>query len=371
MARVALVSGEIRGSVGALTGQKWKSVQYVKARTAPSNPRTEKQVTHRSMFKYATQIGALLHKALYSLYQCPLKGAQTTLNYFLLINRDFINDPSRDLSKLCFTKGPLPGVQALDASALPPGASVIEKLVPPMTGNTSPRGFAASSTPQVTDPRFQPFHAFDGILEQQPLSNGTDWYAPYTPPFPRAELRIELPFASVIDHFILYGPRMTDRRDNCPGQVTFYGLSPDIPPTELYTLDIPEIPTQYSQPYTITPSIRAAFSGYSIICSYRASQTQLRIGQLEILGTVRNAIMLDITPYNYGEAKPEDSLIIGAINLTQYTYSQFVTERRIAQEGPLYIESYHQPGDTIIIFAALTDGGRKISNSAAITLIVS
>ncbi|MDR0451578.1 MAG: hypothetical protein LBH15_00885, partial [Treponema sp.] len=352
-----------------ITGQKWKSVQFVKARTAPANPRTEKQQAHRAGFKYATRIGALFHKSLYTLYKCPLKGAQTTLNYFLLNNKGFINDPSGDLSKLCFTKGPLPGIQAMSVSVASSDPPPVEEAIPPMTSNTSPLGFAASASSTAGGERFHPYHAFDGILEQLPLDTGTDWCSAYqTPPFADS-LTIKLPFTSVIDRFIFYGPRLTDRLNHCPSLVTFYGQNPGSPPVELASLSIPSVPEQYAQPYEVTPDEHPAFSSYTIRCSNRTTNRYLRIGQLKIFSRILNALRLDITPYVYGNASPHDSLIIGVVNLTQYTYSQLIAERQTASHGPIYIESAHQPGDTLIIFAALTDNAGTVSNNTKAVVV--
>jgi hypothetical protein len=67
MARLRFIKGTITGRLGEFVGSRWKGINYIKVFTPPSNPRTEAQVSVRTVFRFISAWAtALFSKGLFA-----------------------------------------------------------------------------------------------------------------------------------------------------------------------------------------------------------------------------------------------------------------------------------------------------------------
>jgi hypothetical protein len=63
MARLKFVKGAVIGRLGEFVGSRWKGIHYIKVFTPPSNPRTEAQISVRTVFKALSDFASALFRA--------------------------------------------------------------------------------------------------------------------------------------------------------------------------------------------------------------------------------------------------------------------------------------------------------------------
>jgi hypothetical protein len=112
MATLNFVKGSIKGRVGQFVGSSWKGIDYIKTYTPPSNPRTEGQVTIRTIFQHCAHIGKAINKGVLKPYTFPEPVKMTAYNKMIQINKDLFDDLAWDQTKLKIFDGPLfnPGI---------------------------------------------------------------------------------------------------------------------------------------------------------------------------------------------------------------------------------------------------------------------
>jgi hypothetical protein len=68
MASLNFVKGSIKGRVGQFVGSSWKGIDYIKTYTPPSNPKTEGQLTIRTIFQHCAHIGKAINEGVLKPY---------------------------------------------------------------------------------------------------------------------------------------------------------------------------------------------------------------------------------------------------------------------------------------------------------------
>ena len=62
-ARLNFVKGSIKGRVDEFVGSSWKGTDYIKTYTPPGNPKTQGQVTVRTVFQHITHVASQINAA--------------------------------------------------------------------------------------------------------------------------------------------------------------------------------------------------------------------------------------------------------------------------------------------------------------------
>jgi hypothetical protein len=365
MALIRLISGEIRGSVGAITGQKWKSIQVVKAKTAPSNPNTPAQRNHREGFRRATALGVPLVPQVYPYFKPPKKRNQTNFNYYMALNREFINAGGIDFSLFRLTEGSLPGLKSLAVQEAGIDPSDL-RLNPDMTGLDTPAPFAITSSGNRTSATgtaaFSHYWAFDGALpdaaaydrcwESDSPSNA--WIAiklDTARPLKRAELwnRAYPPPASLMPkNWIIQG---SDDGVNYANLLTGY-----FPPESDGSGVRHDIFVGNERPYF--------YYRFFCIDGYHASF--IGIAELRLFYSLAKTFHVSLEAYTYAESSPDDLIVLGVLNLENR--EAIITDLRRADSPirDLSLNINYQSGDRFLIFAFCTDGKNKVSKSTHI-----
>jgi hypothetical protein len=112
MASLNFVKGSIKGKVGQFVGSSWKGIDYIKTYTPPSNPRTDGQVSIRTIFQHCAHIGKAINADVLKPYTFPKPHKMTAYNRMIQINKDMFDDKAWDQAKLRIFDGPLynPGI---------------------------------------------------------------------------------------------------------------------------------------------------------------------------------------------------------------------------------------------------------------------
>jgi len=91
MARLRFIQGAITGKLGEFVGSRWKGINYIKTFTAPSNPRTDDQISIRLVFKSLSSFAtALYSKGLLAFI--PPARRMTERNSVFKANRQMLHD---------------------------------------------------------------------------------------------------------------------------------------------------------------------------------------------------------------------------------------------------------------------------------------
>jgi hypothetical protein len=107
MATLNFVKGSIKGRMGQFVGSSWRGIDYIKTYTPPGNPRTEGQVTIRTIFQHCAHIGKALNEGVLRPYTFPKPVKMTAYNRMIQINKDLFDDLAWDQTKLKIFDGPL------------------------------------------------------------------------------------------------------------------------------------------------------------------------------------------------------------------------------------------------------------------------
>jgi hypothetical protein len=112
MATLNFVKGSIKGRVGQFVGSSWRGIDYIKTYTPPGNPRTEGQITIRTIFQHCAHIGKAINAGVLKPYTFPKPVKMTAYNKMIQINKDLFDDLAWDQTKLKIFDGPLfnPGI---------------------------------------------------------------------------------------------------------------------------------------------------------------------------------------------------------------------------------------------------------------------
>jgi hypothetical protein len=365
MALISLVSGEIRGSVGAITAQKWKSVQVVKAKTSPANPDTEAQRTHREGFSRATALGVPLVPQVYAYYSPKKKRGQTNFNYFMALNRDFINAGGRDPSLLRLTDGSLPGLKtfAIQESGVSPSDT---RLNPDMTGLDTPAPFEITSSGNrgnsTGTAAYSHYWAFDGALPD-PANYDRAWESASPS---NAWICIKLDNPRPLKRAELWNRAYVPPSSLMPKNWIIQGSDDGVAFTDILSGYFPPSSDGSGAKHNIFVGNETPYLYYRFFCVDGYHASYIGIAELRYYYSVQKTFHVSFEAYNYAEASPDDLVVIGAINLENR--EAVITDLRRADsptlDFPLNIG--YKTGDTFLVYAFCTDGKARVSKSAQI-----
>jgi hypothetical protein len=369
MALIRLISGEIRGSVGAITGQKWKSIQVVKAKTAPSNPNTQAQRNHREGFRRATALGVPLVPQAYRYFKPKKKNNQTNFNYYMALNRGFINSGGSDYSLFRITEGSLPGIASLAIQESGVAPSDL-RLNPDMTGLNTPEPFIITSSGNragaAGTAAYSHYWAFDGTLpdpdvfdrcweSNSPVNAWIGIQLDIPRPLKRAELwnRAYLPPYSLMPkNWIIQGSN--------DGTSYIDILSGSFSPSSDGSGVKHDIFVGNSVPYLY----------YRFFCIDGYHDQFIGIAELRLYYSLAKTFHVSLEAFTYTGSSPDDLIVLGVINLENR--EAIVTDLRRADSPildlPLNIN--YKSGDQFLIYAFCTDGKSGVSKSTHIVYTV-
>jgi hypothetical protein len=365
MALIRLISGEIRGSVGAITGQKWKSLQVVKAKTAPSNPNTPAQRGHREGFSRATALGVPLVPQVYQYYIPPKKRSQTNFNYFMALNREFINSGGQDYSLFRLTEGSLPGIKTLAVQTAGPDPSDI-RLTPDMTNVDAPAPFVITSSGDRANaaPRdiYSRYWAFDGSLPD-PSNYSRDWESAGAS---NVWIMIKLDNPRPLKRAELWNRAYAPPNSLMPKNWIIQGSNDGTSFVDLLTGYFPPSSDGSGVKHDILIGNETPYLYYRFYCIDGYHSSYIGIAELRYYYSLFPSFHVRVETLNYGEASPDDLIVIGVLNLDNR--ESVVTDLRRADSPildlPLNINS--KTGDNFLIYAFCTNGSNKVSRSSHI-----
>jgi hypothetical protein len=125
MASLNFAKGSIKGRVGQFVGSSWKGIDYIKTYTPPSNPKTEGQVSIRTIFQHCAHIGKAINADVLKPYTFPKPHKMTAYNRMIQINKDLFDDKAWDQTKLKIFDGPLFNPGIMDATIEGQGTAAV------------------------------------------------------------------------------------------------------------------------------------------------------------------------------------------------------------------------------------------------------
>jgi hypothetical protein len=365
MALIRLISGEIRGSVGAITGQKWKSIQVVRAKTAPSNPKTPAQQTHREGFRQATALGVPLVAPVYGYFKPPKKRNQTNFNYYMALNREFINSGGLDYSLFRLTDGNLPGIKtlAVQESGVSP-ADV--RLNPDMTGLNTPEPFVITSSGNRggsgSTGIYSHYWAFDGTLPDY-ASYDNAWES-NTPSNAWVCVRLDTP--RPLKRAELWNRAYPPPNSLMPKNWIIQGSNDGENFTDILTGYFPPSSDGSGAKHDIFVGNDTPYWYYRFFCLDGYHTQFIAIAELRLYYSLAKTFHVSLEAYTYSGSSPDDLIVIGVLNLENR--EAIITDLRRADSPildlPLNIN--YKTGDRFLIFSFCADGKTKASKSTHI-----
>jgi hypothetical protein len=369
MALIQLISGEIRGSVGAITGQKWKSIQIVKAKTTPSNPKSPAQQTHREGFKKATALGVPLVPQAYQYFKPGKKRNQTNFNYFMALNRDFINSGGSDFSLFRITDGNLPGISVLAVQQSGVDPSDL-RLNPDMTGLNTPAPFSITSSGNrmaaTGEAPYSHYWAFDGTL---PVSASYDRCWESDSPV-NAWIAIRLDVPRPLKRVELWNRAYPPPATLMPKNWIIQGSNDGVAYSDILSGNFPPSTDVSGRKHDIFVGCDTPYLYYRFFCIDGYHDMFIGIAELRYYYSLSKTFHVSLETLNYTGSSPDDIIVLGVINLENR--EAIVTDLRRADSPipdlPLNIN--YKSGDQFLIYAFCTDGRDKVSKSAHIVYTV-
>jgi hypothetical protein len=369
MAVIHLISGEIRGSVGAITGQKWKSTQVVKAKTAPSNPNTEAQKTHREGFKRATALAVALVPLISRYFTPRKKRNQTNFNWFLSLNRDFINAGGKDLSLLKITEGSFPGIKSLAVQESGVSPSDV-RLNPDMTGLDTPEPFAITSSGNrggaAGTAAYSHYWAFDGTLPD-PANYSRDWESDRPKD---AWICVRLDNPRPLKRAELWNRAYDPPASLMPKNWIIQGSNDGAAFTDILSGYFPPSSDGSGAKHDIFVGNDTPYLYYRFYCADGYHASYIGIAELRYYYGVSKTFHLSVEAYSYKGSSPDDILVAGALNLENREAVITGLRRADSPVPDLPLDINYKSGDTFLAFAFCTDGKAQVSKPAQVLYTV-
>lgn len=369
MALIHFISGEIRGSIGAITGQKWKSIQVVRAKTAPSNPNSPAQKNHREGFRRATALGVPLVPHMYRYFKPKKKQNQTNFNYFMALNRDFINSGGQDYGLLRLTDGNLPGIKSLGVQTSGVSPSDI-KVTPDMTGHVTPAPFEVSASSQRSGGpdgnQYAPYLAFDGILPDpanysrcwESASGQNEW------------LQIKLDNPRPLKRLELYNRAFSGAASLCPLHWIIQGSNDGQDFTDIRSGEFTEGTTVAGYKHDVLVGNETPYVYYRFFCIDSTYPTLIAIGELNYFYSLEKTFHVTLEAWDFAGSSPDDLMVIGVVNLENREAIITDLRRRDSPILDLPLNINYQTGGQFLIYAFCTDGKNGVSKSSHIVYTI-
>jgi hypothetical protein len=365
MALIRLISGEIRGSVGAITGQKWKSIQVVKAKTAPSNPNTQAQQTHREGFRRATALGVPLVPQTYRYFKPRKKRSQTNFNYYMALNREFINSGGLDFSLFRITDGSLAGIKSLavQESGIDPSDT---RLNPDMTGLATPEPFVITSSGNRDGnsgtSQYSHYWAFDGTLPD-PANYTRDWESNRPAD---AWVCVKLDNPRPLKRVELWNRAYSPPASLMPKNWIIQGSNDGANFSDILTGYFPPESDGSGARHDIFIGNETPYLYYRFFCVDGYHSQFIAIAELRLYYSLTKTFHVSLEAYAYAGSSPGDLIVIGVINLANH--EAIITDLR-REDSPILdlpLNINYRSGDRFLIYAFCTDGKNMVSKSSHI-----
>ncbi|MDR2759793.1 MAG: hypothetical protein LBB78_10490 [Spirochaetaceae bacterium] len=365
MALIRFISGEIRGSIGAITGQKWKSIQVVKMKPFPSNPNTPAQQLHREGFKQASRLGVPLVSQVYSYFKPPKRRNQTNYNYFMALNRKFINAGGHDFSVFRLTEGSLPGLKTLAVQEAGIDPSDV-RLNPDMTGLDTPAPFVISSSGNRSGASgvssFSHYWAFDGTLPD-PVSFDRCWESA-SPSNAWIMIRLDIP--RPLKRAELWNRAYVPPNSLMPKNWIIQGSNNGVDFVDLLTGFFPPSSDGSGVKHDIFVGNDTPYLYYRFFCIDGYHNLFIGIAEWRLFYAVKKTFHVSLEAFTYTGSSPDDLIVIGVLNLE--SREAVISDLRRADSPildlPLAIN--YKSGDRFLIYGFCTDGRAKASYSTHI-----
>jgi hypothetical protein len=365
MALINLVAGEIRGSVGAITGQKWKSIQVVKAKTAPTNPNSEAQRTHRAGFAKATALGVPLVPQAYSYFKPRKKNNQTNFNYFMSLNRDFINSGGDDLSLFRITEGTFPGIKSLAVQESGVSPSDV-RINPDMTGLNTPEPFVITSSGNrdgnTGTAVYSHYWAFDGTLPD-PAQYSRDWES-NSPS--NAWICIKLDNPRPLKRAELWNRAYEPPNSLMPKNWIIQGSDNGIDFTDILSGYFPPSSDGSGAKHDIFIGNDTPYLYYRFFCIDGYHSSFIAIAELRYYYSLEKTFHVSLEAYDWAGSSPSDLIVVGALNLDNREAVITDLRREDSPVPDLPLNIGYKSGDHFLVYAFCTDGKAQVSLSSQI-----
>ena len=144
MATLNFVKGSIKGKVGQFVGSSWKGIDYIKTYTPTGNPRTQGQVTIRTIFQRCAHIGKAINEGVLKPYTFPKPVKMTAYNRMIQVNKELFDDLLWDQTKLKVFDGPLfnPGIAAATIEGVGTPAATVKVTFASASGDGTDKAIA-------------------------------------------------------------------------------------------------------------------------------------------------------------------------------------------------------------------------------------
>lgn len=134
MGKLNVLRADWSGKVGKTVGAKWKSLSTIRTYAVPANPRTEGQLTVRSVFKQMTSFTSLFTDMI-KYYTSLDVRAQSVRNAIIKANKEQIAEGTFNKATLVVNKGGLPKPTAFTLGAATAGADLTATFTKPAATN--------------------------------------------------------------------------------------------------------------------------------------------------------------------------------------------------------------------------------------------
>ncbi|MBA7679505.1 hypothetical protein ES703_87802 [subsurface metagenome] len=91
MGRVDFRTGDLTGKLGGMVGARWKQSPYTRKYVIPANPRTLDQVANRESWALLVAHGRRINSSVLKLFTFPKPKAMSPFNWFMHINKTYID----------------------------------------------------------------------------------------------------------------------------------------------------------------------------------------------------------------------------------------------------------------------------------------
>lgn len=109
MGQIDFRTGVLTGSLGQITGARWKETPYVRTKTRPTNPRTAGQVRVRAIFGALVAFGRRIVIGVLNPWIKPPPRNRSAFNQFITNNRAMLAEAAFSYPLLKIGNGSLPG----------------------------------------------------------------------------------------------------------------------------------------------------------------------------------------------------------------------------------------------------------------------
>jgi hypothetical protein len=112
MSKINFSNGSLSGKLGKIVGASWKGIPYTRLYEKPKDPKSDKQLAIRQVFRNTARIASKLSDGILKLYTFPQPKHCTAYGHMLHLNRLMFANKEWNPADLKILEGPLenPGI---------------------------------------------------------------------------------------------------------------------------------------------------------------------------------------------------------------------------------------------------------------------